>query len=48
MEIENIATLRTIINNQNKLIEFLYKEQDKLIEQINELQEKINLICEDE
>ena len=48
MEIENIETLRSIINNQNKLIDFLYKEQDRLIEQIEELQEKIELLCENE
>ena len=48
MEIENVETLRSIINNQNKLIDFLYKEQDRLIEQIKELQEKIELFCENE
>ena len=44
MEIENTQNLRNIINNQNKTIEFLYKEQSKHVEQINEKQEQLNTI----
>lgn len=44
MEIESTQSLRNIINNQNKTIEFLYKEQLKHVEQINEKQEQLDAI----
>ena len=44
MEIESVDTLRSIINNQNKTIEFLYKEQAQHVEQINEKQEQLDAI----
>ena len=44
MEIENTQNLRNIINNQNKTIEFLYKEQAQHVEQINEKQEQLDAI----
>lgn len=40
MEIESNATLKNIINQQNKQIEFLYKEQDLIVEKINRLIEE--------
>lgn len=44
MEIESVDTLRSIINNQNKTIEFLYKEQAQHVEQINERQGQLDAI----
>ena len=44
MDIENIASLRNIINQQNKLIEFLYKEQAEHAEQINNQKEQLETI----
>jgi hypothetical protein len=44
MEIESVDTLRSIINNQNKTIEFLYNEQAQHVEQINEKQEQLDAI----
>lgn len=44
MEIENTATLRGIINSQNKTIDFLYKEQSTLVEKANEKQEQLDAI----
>jgi hypothetical protein len=44
MEIESTQSLRNIINNQNKTIEFLYKEQAQHVEQINEKQEQLDAI----
>jgi len=44
MEIENTQNLRNIINNQNKTIEFLYKEQAQHVEQINDKQEQLDTI----
>ena len=44
MEIESGDTLRSIINSQNKTIDFLYKEQAQHVEQINEKQEQLDAI----
>lgn len=44
MEIESVDTLRSIINSQNKTIDFLYKEQAQHVEQINEKQEQLDAI----
>ena len=44
MTIDNTENKNLIIDQQNKLIDFLYKEQAQHVEQINEKNENLNII----
>lgn len=44
MTIDSTENKNLIIDQQNKLIDFLYKEQAQHVEQINEKNENLNII----
>lgn len=44
MTIDSTENKSLIIDQQNKLIDFLYKEQAQHVEQINEKNENLNII----
>ena len=44
MTIDSTENKNLIIDQQNKLIDFLYKEQAQHVEQINEKQEQLDTI----